>query len=487
MENAFIWEKVFASPNLSIVVSDSKGKFLQVNESAQRFFGYSEAELRRLTVKDITISEDLADSEKNWKKVTSGGVDYFQIEKRYVRKNGDFVWGKTNVIAARNESGELEIAVAIIEEINELRDSQIQLEEYSKFFSLALDLLCMANMDGHFVKVNPSFTRVLGYPEEEFLNRPFIDFVHPDDVEPTLAQLEKLSRGIPILSFENRCMTKDGKYVWLSWNSAPVIESGLVYAAAHDISELKKTQLALEQKESELKAHSEKLEKSNDELDQFAYIVSHDLKAPLRAINSLATFIEEDMQDKMDPDSLRHFDLLQKRTKRMENLIEAILAYSTIGRIEHPSNEIDLQNMIEEIIEIIAPPKGVKISIAADLPKIYSVKPLVYQVFQNLIANAVKYGEAENPKVEIGYKSENGNLKFWVKDNGPGIHPDFHERIFKVFQTNQSRDTIESTGIGLSIVKKVIEDILGGKAGINSQLGDGALFWFYIPDKHLVA
>ena len=221
------------------------------------------------------------------------------------------------------------------------------------------------------------------------------------------------------------------------------------------------------------------LQKKNHELDQFAYVVSHDLKAPLRAINSLAEWIEEDLLD-IDPEVKHNLELMRGRVLRMENLINGILEYSRIGRKKLPQDHFATTQLVHEIIDSLSPEEHVKIIVQPDLPEVVAERILMYQVFANLISNAIKYNDKPEPVIEIGFTPQATGNEFWVKDNGPGIPKEYHQKVFGIFQTMESRDKRESTGIGLAIVKKILEE-KGGNIRLESGEGEGSTFIFCWP------
>lgn len=229
----------------------------------------------------------------------------------------------------------------------------------------------------------------------------------------------------------------------------------------------------------QIQLRQEELERSNRDLDQFAYVASHDLKAPLRAISTLSAWIEEDLDEKLSDDEREQLRLLRSRVQRMDSLIDGILQYSRAGRLATGIDTVDTAKTVREIVDILALPDGMKVTIADTLPVLETRKLRLEQVIQNLISNAVKYHhDPEHGHIEIGCRREGeGRWRFWVQDDGPGIAKEHHERVFLMFQTLQPRDRVESTGLGLSLVTKLVEEE-GGRVTLVSSEGEGARFEF---------
>jgi signal transduction histidine kinase len=245
---------------------------------------------------------------------------------------------------------------------------------------------------------------------------------------------------------------------------------------------LDETQTKLENNLLSLQEYTIDLEKKNKELDQFAYITSHDLKSPLRGINNLSEWIMEDMGDRLTEDSRKYFELLRGRVMRMEALIDSILKYSRAGKSFGEKEMVNTKQVVIQALNKVKPGANFKIFYDETLPEIYGNKKDIEEVFLNFISNAVLHNNAQQPIVNITYTELDNHYRFCIADNGQGIKPEFHQKIFTFFQTLETRDKIEATGAGLAIVKKIIESY-EGKVWVESEEGKGARFYFTWPKK----
>ena len=236
--------------------------------------------------------------------------------------------------------------------------------------------------------------------------------------------------------------------------------------AEHKLAEKRKAQLL------------EEVERINQELGNFVYIASHHLKSPLRAISTLANWISTDYTDKLDKAGKDQLELLVSRANRMYALINGILEYSKFERINKV--KVNINKIVTEVIDMVAPPKNIKIKVENELPSILCEKTHIVEIFQNLLSNAINYMDKPEGIIKIGCVEDNGYWKFSVSDNGPGIEERYFEKIFQIFQTLSPIDEQESIGLGLALIKKIVA-MYKGKVWVESEVGHGSTFFFTLP------
>ncbi|MEO0377255.1 MAG: ATP-binding protein, partial [Cyanobacteria bacterium P01_A01_bin.17] len=244
--------------------------------------------------------------------------------------------------------------------------------------------------------------------------------------------------------------------------------------------QLRERAAELEHANQLLAQSTQSLSQRNQELDEFAHIVSHDLKAPLRGIANLSQWIVEDLQDQVPEENQQQLALIQNRIQRMDALIDGVLQYARAGRQTITVSTVDVRQMLLEIIDSLAPPETFEIQVPIALPYIETQALLLQQVLSNLISNALKYHDRTDGTVQILLDEQGDQLQFTVMDDGPGIAPEHHQRIFGIFQTLSTTDQAKGTGLGLTIIKKIVEQ-QGGSVWVESELGQGSAFSFTWP------
>ncbi|MDG1871373.1 MAG: PAS domain S-box protein, partial [Flavobacterium sp.] len=373
---------------------------------------------------------------------------------KYILEIGSaFTDGDQNVIGMQGN----------IQDVTDIKIAQDKIADKAKEINdirAALDEAAIVNISdeaGVLTYVNDKFCNISQYSQTELLGQRLYSNDLGTEASILVRKIWLYIINGKTWKGELQQLAKDGSLYWVETTIVPFIDNtGKPYqyvAISFDIT-------AKKMAETKLTDALINLEKNNKELDQFAYVVSHDLKAPLRAINNLAEWIVEDMPE-MPDDVRKNLGLLRGRILRMENLINGVLDYSRIGRTKIEKESIDLNELVGHIVESLIPPDNYKVAIS-DLPIIFNAKILLYQVFSNLISNAVKYNDKELGLISCTYSSLDEFHQFTIADNGPGIEEDYHDKVFGVFQTIEARDKKESTGIGLSIVKKIIDE--GGGA-----------------------
>jgi len=291
-----------------------------------------------------------------------------------------------------------------------------------------------------------------------------------------LRGIEK-TRHLPIIFIT--AINKDEQYIFKGYQSGAVdylfkpLQPEILKSKVAVFLDLYRQQKIVERQAIEL-------EHVNKELSDFAFIVSHDLKAPLRAIRSLANWIATDYADKFDAQGKEQMALLMSRVERLHALINGVLQYSRAGRIKENVESVDLNDILAEVIDLIVPPAHITVVCKNPLPTLSIERTRISQVFQNLLSNAIKYMDKPVGEVRIGCTEIKDEFRFSVEDNGPGIDQRYFTKIFQIFQTLHPKDDVESTGVGLTLVKKIIE-LYGGNVWLESQVGMGSTFYFTLP------
>jgi PAS domain S-box-containing protein len=414
------------------------------------------------------------------------GIDRFESEYRVRHAAGHWVYVSDRSYFQYDSHGELLKVVGFNTDITErklaeeeLRQSQLlvqrQLMEIEAIYQTAPIGLTILDRQLRYIRVNQRLAEINGIDIDDHIGRTMREIVPTvsDENEPILNSI--FATGEPLLNIEISGETQAQPGVQRTWieNCYPLRdETGQITGiniVVQEITDRKRAEAALAER--------------NQELTSFAHTVSHDLKAPLRAISNLSVWIEEDLEGQLPPDTQQQLQLLRTRVKRMESMIDSLLLYARAGRQEAQLETFDLGELLSEIIDSLAPPESFSIDIQPPLPTLTTKRVFLSQVLTNLIGNAIKHHTSVTGHLHISAIEHPDCYEFIVTDDGPGIAPEHHEKVFTIFQTLKGKDDSDSTGIGLAIVKKIVETEQG-TIRLKSSLGRGTTFYVTWPKSH---
>jgi len=479
------------------IITDKKGKpvdyrFLELNPAFEKLTG--------IKAKDIvgkTVLKALPGIEKFWierygKVALTGKPAHFEnyamaLDKYY------------HVLAYSPEKGKFAV---IFEDITQQKKLE---QERERILTTTTDLICIAGEDGYFKYVNPAWEKTLGYKHNEFLKRPFLDFIHPDDHEMNDEEVDKLMDGKLTMNFTNRYICKDKSVRHISWRATPIPEEKLIYCIGRDITEQLEAEEELKRKNEEYFSLNEEYEAQNEELisineelqeknkkfemaeesliaakksmEEMIYIASHDLQTPLVTMDGYASELLENYRNILDEEGIYCLQRLKVNAQRMHNLVQSLLDISRLTTKKFPFRKINTNNLVKNVINellLVIDKKDVKINIEK-MPGIFGDKQRIEGVFRNIVTNAINYG---GKNISIGYKKN----RFYIQDDGIGIPEDQLERIFSPGERLKMTD-VEGAGMGLTFCKKVIE-LHNGKIWAESKgENKGATVRFTVPVK----
>jgi PAS domain S-box-containing protein len=374
--------------------------------------------------------------------------------------------------------------------VEELKEKEIELIKFKQFAEHSTQGFGIGALDGKINYINQTLANLIGKEKDEYIKEQSIVQYYPPKIQKQFEQ-EILPEVIKFGKWQGELIivNKNGKetptfenfFIIKDDNGVPMYLADII----SDITEKKKAEGELKHYQDSLvelvKMRTEQLESINTELTDFAYVVSHDLKAPLRGIISIAGWLKEDYSEQLDGDGVNYLDKLVLRTQRMHNLIEGILQYSRVGQVDANISQFNSQVIVKQVIIDVSPPESFVINIEDSLPEIHYDKTLFGQVLQNIIDNAIKHHGKESGNISISCKEQKDVWEFCITDDGIGIDDKQFDRIFKLFQKLSSSK--ESTGVGLALVKKIVEKN-GGKIWLNSAVGKGSSFYFTVLKRN---
>ena len=454
------------------------GKFIEVNDMGTKLLGYSKKEFLNMTPyeivhPDIHVSDTEIESEMSKK-------GYARHESVLIAKDGTPIpfevathffklKGKDTVLAVSRDVSERKKAESALKESEEI---------YRKLLRESFDAWAI-HSEGIVVAINDSAAKIAGGNPEELIGKPILDFVHPDYREAVKKRIKRLYKeGGSEPLYEEKFLKLDGTVI-----DVEVMITALTYKGKPAVQIVFRDITKRKNAEKELKETIQELERSNKELRSFAYITSHDLQEPLRTMGNYAGLLKMRYEGKFDPDADEFIEYIASGAQRMKDMIQGLLDYSQVGTQKRKFTEFDSQEALNNaLINLHSSIEECNAEITHDkLPAITADKNQISRVFQNFIGNALKFRkEGIQPKIHISAKKEKDEYVFSVSDNGIGLEEQYKDHIFEIFKRLHSIGEYQGTGIGLAIVKRIIEEH-GGQIWVKSEYGNGSTFYFTIP------
>ncbi len=471
---------------------DNQGRFLRWNENFERISGYSAEEISRMNPLDFFVGKDRWIIKQRIQEVFAKGRS--TAEADFVSKNGrkiPYLFTGTRVTLDQTQCL-LGMGICIAERKRaeeELRKAEVK---YRSIFENAIEGIYQTTLDGRVISANPAFARTLGYTSPQELIAEVTNvrklYVDPSRRDELIRMIQ--AQGF-VENFEVQFYCKDGKIVWFLLNTRILRDSsGIVCfeGTATDITDRKRAGEEILKLNRELEQHIIQLGEANKELEAFSYSVSHDLRAPLRAIDGFSNILLKKYADKLDEEGKRVLNIIRINTQKMGELIDNLLTLSRLGRKEMVLSDIDMCELAKDVYEELratAPGRVLQFNIKT-LPVAIGDIRMIHQVFVNLLSNAIKFTRSrEIAVIEVrGWSEKNENI-YYVKDNGVGFDMQYSNQLFGVFQRLHSEKEFEGTGVGLAIIQRIIHRH-GGRVWAEGKVDEGAIFYFTLPIKERV-
>lgn len=475
-----------------VMILDNKKKVVYLNQKFQNISGFGKDSIEDASLKTLYDSRDWKLIENCWETLIS--EDIWCGELRGKKRKGGIFWVDTVVIPFRDNQGKIYQYIWVGYDITEKkRTDEALIKERSLLRAiidnLPIQIYVKDTSGKHIINNRYQYEHSLGAKTEgETLGKTVFDYFPKEIAEGMAAYDRKIIRdGKPEMNVEEYYFDDKGNRVWLLTNKVPLKDAkgkvvGLV-GMSRDVTDRKKEEENLRNLNDELKKKAIELEKSNQELEQFAYIASHDLQEPLRMITGFLGLLQKKYEPILDEKGKEFIHFAVDGASRMKNIIMDLLAYSRVGRMDEKVKEVAIEEVVNNILKLnnkLIYQKGAEV-ILGKLPKLKIPVAPIHQVFQNLINNALKYQEPDQqPKIEIQAEEKPDFWEFRVTDNGIGIPESFQPRVFVLFSRLHANKSFSGSGIGLAMCKKIIEN-LGGAIGFHSEEGKGSTFFFTVP------
>lgn len=480
---------IVESSDDAIISKTLDGTITSWNKGAEKIFGYAANEAIGKLL-NILIPTELDNEETKIIEEIKNGKHIEQYETKRQRKSGETIYVSVTASPVRDQKGRINGVSIVSRDITKHKRAE---EKFRLAVEAAPNGMVMVDKSGKITLVNKQMEKLFGYSKEELMGKT-IELLIPDRFKSKHPEYRNSFFNDPQMRLmgvgrDLFGVRKDGTEfpVEIGLNPIRTEEGIFVLASIIDITERKNSEKMLKQKTLELEYSNEQLARSNQELEQFAYVASHDLQEPIRMVSIYTKLLAEKYKDKIDEKANKYIDFAVNGAFIMQELINGLLNYSRIGNKLSEAVQVDCKKLVEQIINNINKIKEINATVNYhDLPTVIYDKTQLMQVFQNLISNAVKYHKIDEPlKIDINAKAEKNYWLFSVKDTGIGFDKESSERIFELFQRLHTRKQYEGTGMGLTICKKIIEKN-SGSIWAESEPQKGSTFYFTIPKQEVL-
>jgi PAS domain S-box-containing protein len=474
---SYIYNRSLIEASLDpLVTIGYDGKITDVNASTELVTGHSRDEL--IGTYFINYFTDPEKAKKGYQEVFKEGlVSDYALEIKH--RDGSITPVLYNASVYQDESGEVIGVFAAARDITQRQKAEEKIRSLANAVESSNDAIITESLDGIIVSWNKGAEQIYGYSAEEILGKN-VSILEPDNFKGEIKQLiEETKQEEKIQYHETLRLKKDGTIINVSITISPIFDSSGQFVAisciARDITKAKEA-------DELLKFKLEELARSNAELEQFAYISSHDLQEPLRMITSYLQLLQRRYQGNLDDKADKYIHFAVDGASRMQNLIQDLLEYSRVTRISREFETTDCELILNKVLlNLTVVIKENKATVShGPLPEVMADSTQLVQIFQNLILNGIKFHREEAPEIHISAEKIANEWSFSVQDNGIGIDPQYSKRIFEIFKRLNSRERYQGTGIGLAICKKIVEGH-GGRIWVESELGKGSTFYFTLP------
>ncbi len=484
------------NPILGIVWADADGKMINANETFCKILESTLDDLLEVYYGDYTFPDDLITEKPLFENLKKGIIDNYVLEKRYITRKGGIKWVKVNLSTNKNETGKIRYITCIVQEIGERKESEKLLEQSETNLRAILDhtsaSCLLLDNDFRIVAYNKLAENWMNiYFNHAFETGEFFLPLVPGKYQSLAEQVLQVAKAGMPYRYTGKYHFAEGELNWYDVHVAPAYNEknevrGIVISIV-DITREKNSEAEIkalnETLEEKVKARTAQLEASNKEMEAFTYSISHDLRAQLRNINGFAEILLEDGADMLSNEMKKNLTVIKSNAVRMGLFIDSLLEISRLGRSVLNKKEVNMKHLVGELVEEIKfTDKKFKAEIILnEIHNIQGDASLLKQVWQNLISNAVKYSALkENPKIEIGSTISDGKIHYSVKDNGVGFEMQFSHKLFGVFQRLHRDTEFAGTGVGLAIVKRIVQKH-NGQVGVQSTPNVGTTFYFSLP------